>query len=681
VLRPAVRFPTLLLALGTLAVVLGVRRPVAAQAIATSPASWNTAGVLDLVRRARLERRSTLVDTAFHAYQAEARGYVYFFIDRPDSDERTLIKADQIALEVYWRAPSETQQRIVGLRDEKVLPTNIRYHLDHLTVVQDDFGDLIRLGDGDEVAAVRHPMAPGGPAVYDFLLADSMTLRYGGGGEEVRVYEIQVRPKDPLRPGFVGSVFVDRAMAAIVRMSFTFTPASYVDPYLDYIRISLDNSLWMGRYWLPYRQEAELRRELPQLDFMAGSIIRGRFEIGGYDFNPELPPGTFVGTGVTAVPQAQRQAFPFERGLYDDLAEESLAPRPSLEEVRARAQQVLVGQALSGLDAYRLHLGSFSDAIRYDRAEGLYLGGGLHLRPRPDALVRVSGGYAIGRRRPSVTFVTTGEPERVNPVVEAYWDQMRDIGLVPGSAPALGSFAALLAHEDYLDPYFARGAALTIRGAQPGAGPELILRWERHRTAQTVVSGDFRPVRSVADDELGSVQARVPFPLPGQGGGRVWGTLGRLGSHTFATAVAEAEWARRTPDATWQLLANVLAGAGTLHTPPQMLFLLGGHGTMPGYDYRSFVGRRFWLARVEGTRPLRHPWVGIRTFATLGGTQMAGATTPDDWRARDSAGLRAAVGLGLSLGWDVLRLDVARGLRDGRWDVMFSVDPRFHPWL
>lgn len=345
--------------------------------------AWNDPRVLELVRRARLERRSTLVDTAFRSYAAQARGYVYFFIDRPDSDERTLIKADQIALEVYWKAPSETQQRIVGLRDQKVLPTNIRYHLDHLTVVQDDFGNAIRIGEGDEVAAVLHPMAPGGPNVYDYLLADSLTLRYGGGSDEVRVYEIRVRPKNPDRDAFVGSVFVDRSAAAIVRMSFTFTPASYVDPYLDYIRISLDNSLWLGKHWLPYRQELELRRELPQLDFLAGSIIRGRFEIGGYEFNQDLPTTLFTPHGVSAVPEEERAAFPFERGLFDDLDDVGLTPTPSLEEVRARAQQVLVGRAMSGLSPRRLHLRSFSDALRYNRAEGLFLGEASISLPAP----------------------------------------------------------------------------------------------------------------------------------------------------------------------------------------------------------------------------------------------------------------------------------------------------------
>ncbi|HSG09686.1 MAG TPA: hypothetical protein VLA36_15095, partial [Longimicrobiales bacterium] len=151
---------------------------------------WNDGRVLELVRRARMLRRSTVVDTAFRSYRSEATGYVYFFIDRPDSDEKTLVKTDQIALELFWQAPNETWQRIVGLRDQKVLPTNIRYHLDHLTVVQDDFGDRIRLGDGDEVSEVLHPMGPGAPTTYDFRLADSLSLRYGGEGDEVRVYEV-----------------------------------------------------------------------------------------------------------------------------------------------------------------------------------------------------------------------------------------------------------------------------------------------------------------------------------------------------------------------------------------------------------------------------------------------------------------------------------------------------------
>ena len=76
-------------------------------------APWNDPVVLRLVERARELRESTVVDSSFQSYKAEARGYVYFYFDRPDSEVRNLVKADQIALDLFWRAPDSTRQVIV----------------------------------------------------------------------------------------------------------------------------------------------------------------------------------------------------------------------------------------------------------------------------------------------------------------------------------------------------------------------------------------------------------------------------------------------------------------------------------------------------------------------------------------------------------------------------------------
>src|SRR5690606_12351060 len=133
------------------------------------------------------------------------------------------------------------------------------------------------------------------------------------------------------------------------------------------------------RHWLPYRQEVELRRELPQLDFMGGSVIRGRFEVGGYAFNEPLPTSVFLNPRVSAVPPAERLAFPFERPIFDDLEAQGLAPPPSLEEVRRQAREMVAGHYLSGLSRLRAYLPSASDALRYNRAEGLFLGAGAVL--------------------------------------------------------------------------------------------------------------------------------------------------------------------------------------------------------------------------------------------------------------------------------------------------------------
>ncbi len=540
---------------------------------AQEPGDWNTPRVLDLVARARQTRHSTSVDSSFRAYRADARGFVYFFLDRPDSDERTLVKADQIALQVFWRAPNDTKQRIVGLRDEKVLPTNIRYHLDHLTVVQDEFGDLIRLGDGDEVEAVLHPVAPRSEATYDFRLADSLTISFASGKEPVRVYEIQVRPKAMDHPGFVGSIYLDQSTAAIVRMSFSFTPASYVDSYLDYIRISLDNGLWMDRYWLPYRQEVELRRELPQLDFLAGSIIRGRFEIHGYEFNPDLPDGLFQTRGVSAVPEAERRAFPFERPLMSDLQEEGLAPTPSMDELQEKVRRLAAERTLSGLRRLRLYLPSVSEGIRYDRAEGVFLGMGMSFRPRTTWSLRVHGGWAFAREKGAASAELDDGAERPASSVRAELNALRDLGPVRGASGVLNSLATL-GGRDYLDPWFSSGVGVHHRvGPAEGRSLDLGLAVEHHTSGTRVVGDlgtDLRPVRPIEEGWLQALDLGLDLPgLPLGGRARLDTRIAHQDGRAWASSQALLAWTRDQAYRDLKLEVELRGGMADSGAPPR----------------------------------------------------------------------------------------------------------------
>jgi hypothetical protein len=656
---------------------------------AQAPESWNGGRVQELVDQAQAVRSSVAVDSAFQSYRGEARGYVYFFIDRPDSDERTLVKADQVALDLFWRAPNETRQRIVGLRDEKVLPTNIRYHLDHLTVVQDDFGDFIRLGDGDEVEEVHHPIGPAGRSHYDYLLADSLSISYGSGPEEIRVYEVSVRPKNYEAPGFIGSIYIDRDTGAIVRMNFTFTPSSYVDPYLDYIRISLDNSLWDGRYWLPYRQEAELRRELPVLDFLAGSIIRGRFEIGQYEFNAEIPRQVWLARGVSAASEEERRAFSFTRGLFDDLEAEGLSSSTTIEDIRAQASQVIGQRYLSGLSPLRLHLGAASDALRHNRAEGAYFGGGLTLRPGGDVLLRTSLGYAHGRGEGAASISASGGPGRITPKVRAYWNDVRDMGQTQGASRLVSSLGSSFGIQDYTDPYFAQGMSLSFSSGDASA-PAVTLLMERHESAEDVVSEvpgvDARRVKRIDDGVLVALNVMRAIEIPGAGQLTANAKLGRLGEHTFGTLLGEAKWRGVSMQEGRRIDLSVVAGVTSEGTPQQGLFLLGGRGTLPGHSYRDFAGTRFWLASSEVNLPLRWPLLSFRAFAAAGGTYFGERVLvdllPDRWPGSGRGGLRGSVGIGVALGWDVIRLDMARGVgAGGGWEFIFSVAPQFRDWL
>jgi len=646
------------------------------------PGSWNHARVLELVESARAARQSVAVDSSMSEYQADARGYVYFFVDRPDREDHMLVKADQVALELYWRAPDDARQRIVGLRDEKVLPTSIRYHLDHLTVVQDDYGDRIRLGDGDEVEAVIHPVAPGSSDVYDFQLADSLRLSYGLEGAEVRVYEIRVRPKRMDRPGYVGTLFVDRDTGAIVRMNFSFTPASYVDQYLDYIRISLDNSLWMGRFWLPYRQEVEVRREMPLLDFSAGSVIRTRFEIREYDFEPVLDEGLFALGRVTTVPPSQRVLFPFEQGLFDQVDEEGLSTSATIEDVRVQVREVVEEDVLSGLSPIRFYLDGLSDFARYNRAEGAYVGAGVTIRPWGDARLRGLAGYAFGRERPSGSLTLELGEGRWAPTISGYWDELADIGGNPGAEMLLNTITALSGSKDYLDPYFRRGGRIAIGR---GNGLSAAVRVEEHLSARDVVSDsldtEFRPIGLVHEGTFGALSLSLGLGTAEGVGGRLTGTAGRLGEMTSLAAEGEIEIPFGNRRDGWS--GRILGEGGVTNPdgPIQTMYLIGGRHTLPGQDYRAFMGNAYWLLRAETTVPVRPPYLGLRTFGVMGGTHLGDVDALEGWPLQASDGIRGSVGLGLSLFWDAVFFDVAHGVRGGGWEAVVSVAERFAGWM
>src|SRR5579872_255797 len=177
--------------------------------VAPGQTVWNDSTTRALVELATRLRAAQLADTGLTDYRATAHGYLTFLaqVGQGFTEPPRIVKADELALEVYWRAPGLSKQRIVGRRDTLLLPTDIAYHRDHLGIVQNNFPNIIRIGEGDEVRDVPHPLSVGGPMLYDYALADSFAI--GSGAQRVQVYEIKVRPKDDRAPRVVGAVYLD----------------------------------------------------------------------------------------------------------------------------------------------------------------------------------------------------------------------------------------------------------------------------------------------------------------------------------------------------------------------------------------------------------------------------------------------------------------------------------------
>ena len=214
---------------------------------------WDSPEALALVRRAVEQRAAVEADSLLQSYRTRAHGFVFFLAQVGEglAAPPRLVKADELDVEVYWQAPDHSKQVVLGWRDGAFLPTDIEYHRDHLGIVTNNFGDVIRIGEGDEVRDALHPLSRAGPAVYHYALGDSLGIRTGRG--EVTVREVRVRPRSFARPLVVGTLYLDSETAELVRFRFSFTPAAYLDRQLEDITIVLENGRFEGRWWLPFR--------------------------------------------------------------------------------------------------------------------------------------------------------------------------------------------------------------------------------------------------------------------------------------------------------------------------------------------------------------------------------------------------------------------------------------------
>ena len=175
----------------------------------------------------------------------------------------------------------------MGRRDTTLLPASVGYYSDRYGVILDNLPDRIRLGDGRDVRDVPHPLAASARALYEFQRVAPVRIRIPG--REIVVDEVRFRPIDGNQPAAIGSVFLDRETAAVVRLSMTFTRAAILDQRIETLVVTLENGLVRERYWLPRRQEVEVSRGSTWMDIPLRGIVRGRWEVSNYDVNERIP--------------------------------------------------------------------------------------------------------------------------------------------------------------------------------------------------------------------------------------------------------------------------------------------------------------------------------------------------------------------------------------------------------
>lgn len=669
---------------------------VAGSPIGAHAQQWNDARTMSLVDVAIARRAAQLADTGLANYHATAHGSLTFLAQLGEGfpDPPKVVRTDELAVEVYWRAPNESKQRIVGRRDTLLLPTDLEYHRDHLAIVQNNFPSIIRLGEGDEVRDVPHPLSAMGRTTYDYAITDSLTIKTNDRTFDVMM--VSVRPKDATQPGAVGAVYLDRANGSVVRMTFSFTRAALKDEQLEDVSVILENGLVDGRFWLPRRQEIEIRRSGSWMQFPARGIIRGRWEICCVEVNARLAGPLFQGPEIVTLTPEQLKAYPFKGNILDAIpGDVKLSENDDVRKVQEEARTLVRAEALARVERTAISVPTISDMIRMNRVEGIALGGGL---------VRTLGaGFSAGARVRYGTsdraFKESGSlgwhrASGAGVSVTAH-DDFRAAGDVQEVSGVRNTIAAQEFGADLTDEFRTRGFSVGI-----DAGTLLGARWslavDRDQESAlavhaTPVTGAFQPAFA-ADSvtawraTLRAYHARGEAPLGTTI--QVGGALSVSRSHFDASALnGMVSWNGRAsldaqverPFGGDRLVlgtdAAVVFGAGA---PAQDLVYYGGPVTGPGYGFHEFAGDAGVSQRVEWRHPLLAIPVPLGRFGKLRMPVTIAPFAQEIWThagAGGAAGLvswHTAVGVGVLSLFDAIRFDVARGLQGGRWT--FAVD-------
>jgi len=298
-------------------------------------------------------------------------------------------------------------------------------------------------------------------------------------------------------------------------------------------------------------------------------------------------------------------------------------------------------------------------------------------------------GYAFGRKRPSALVVLSGAERYPDTHLSGYLNRPTDLSPGPATSGVMNSLSTLALDRDYRDLYFAGGARISHKwGLGHGMALTLTGRSEAHRAARDEVSTDpetprFRPVFPAERGTWHSLSTDLILPSPWESVSLAGGLLlGRFETRSFGEISGRVGYDKSSLGQGFDFEAELKGGVLVGEAPRQGHYLLGGRGTVPGYAFRSQIGDRFWLLRAEAAKNLLFPWVRLRAFGAAGGTGFTGDPFPPPWPEAPRSRILASAGGGLGLGWDVLRLDLARGLTgSGEWQVILSVNPEYWPWL
>ncbi|KPJ83192.1 MAG: hypothetical protein AMS18_17740 [Gemmatimonas sp. SG8_17] len=438
-------------------------------------------------------------------------------------------------------------------------------------------------------------------------------------------------------------------------------------------------------------------RQARWLDFPARGIIRGRWEVCCYELNVDLPIEAFRGPEIVRAPLEQVNEYQFEGSIVDSLPPDVLLVTDAdVEEVRAQANELVRQSILNPPSGASLSARRISDFGRVNRVEGLALGLGGAIRLQEGTALRLRGRFGVQDESLKGRFaLSRGFSHKLAVTLFGERDY-RDMGDVEEASLLKNSLAAVLFANDYTQPYdvWSVGATVDV-GISGGTHLSLAASYERQgrlNVNASPLSGEYDltiPAWSLQGGRLAISLARrtgamllgteIGWNLELRGGVYEGRDTTLSQSPLFVgRAAVKLDAVRRFGSAALVLRTVAAVAGGSPSVPPQEQVYLGGPISGPGYRFHEFASDFGVSQRAEGQ--FRIPFISVpmlkygksprsATLAPYFHLVYIGDPTAFSTRAR---GFYPAIGMGALFLFDLLRFDVARGLREGSWT--FSVD-------